>query len=101
MKKKQNSGKAPQNGVRAPRLKLRRVGIDTYRENVAYLHRDCALYRAEGFQALFPLSLFGRLVNIAIPRFPAEAPPPETAVPVDLAQYAGQQPHRLAIMPSP
>ncbi|PIY30364.1 MAG: thymidine phosphorylase, partial [Comamonadaceae bacterium CG_4_10_14_3_um_filter_60_42] len=34
------------------KLVLRRVAIDTYRENVAYLHRDCALYRAEGFQAL-------------------------------------------------
>ena len=33
-------------------LILRRVAIDTYRENVAYLHRDCAVYRAEGFQAL-------------------------------------------------
>ena len=33
-------------------LSLRRVGIDTYRENVAYLHRECDLYRAEGFQAL-------------------------------------------------
>ncbi|HSG88052.1 MAG TPA: thymidine phosphorylase family protein [Pseudomonadales bacterium] len=33
-------------------LLLRRVGIDTYRENVAYLHRECAIYRAEGFQAL-------------------------------------------------
>lgn len=33
-------------------LKLRRVAIDTYRENVAYLHRDCEVYRAEGFQAL-------------------------------------------------
>jgi len=33
-------------------LKLRRVAIDTYRENVAYLHRECELYRAEGFQAL-------------------------------------------------
>ncbi len=33
-------------------LAVRRVGIDTYRENVAYLHRDCAIYRAEGFQAL-------------------------------------------------
>ena len=31
---------------------MRRLGIDTYRENVAYLHRDCAIYRAEGFQAL-------------------------------------------------
>jgi thymidine phosphorylase len=34
------------------RLRLRRVAIDTYRENVAYMHRDCVLYRAEGFQAL-------------------------------------------------
>lgn len=33
-------------------LKLRHVAIDTYRENVAYLHRDCPLYRSEGFQAL-------------------------------------------------
>ena len=36
----------------ADRLTLRRVGIDTYRENVAFLHRDCLTYRAEGFQAL-------------------------------------------------
>jgi thymidine phosphorylase len=33
-------------------LKLRRVAIDTYRENVAYLSRDCPLYRAEKFQGL-------------------------------------------------
>lgn len=33
-------------------LKLRRIGIDTYRENVAYMHRDCPVYRTEGFQAL-------------------------------------------------
>lgn len=33
-------------------LPLRRVAVDTYRENVAYLHRDCPVYRAEGFQAL-------------------------------------------------
>jgi len=33
-------------------LKLSRVAIDTYRENVAYMHRDCEFYRAEGFQAL-------------------------------------------------
>jgi thymidine phosphorylase len=37
---------------RAARLKLRRIGIDTYRESVAYLHRECPLYRTEGFQAL-------------------------------------------------
>src|SRR5574343_739640 len=34
------------------RLSLRRVLIDTYQENVAYRHRDCAIYRAEGFKAL-------------------------------------------------
>lgn len=33
-------------------LQLRRLGIDTYHENVAYLHRECEVYRAEGFQAL-------------------------------------------------
>ncbi len=33
-------------------LQIRRLGIDTYHENVAYLHRECELYRAEGFQAL-------------------------------------------------
>ena len=38
--------------LRAAKLKLVRLGIDTYRENVAYLHRDCEVYRAEGFQAL-------------------------------------------------
>ncbi|PKM36085.1 MAG: thymidine phosphorylase [Gammaproteobacteria bacterium HGW-Gammaproteobacteria-10] len=33
-------------------LQIRRIGIDTYHENVAYLNRECAFYRAEGFQAL-------------------------------------------------
>jgi thymidine phosphorylase len=33
-------------------LQIRRIAIDTYHENVAYLHRECAIYRAEGFQAL-------------------------------------------------
>lgn len=33
-------------------LKMRRVEIDTYHENVAYLNRECSVYRAEGFQAL-------------------------------------------------
>lgn len=35
-----------------PQLQIRRVGIDTWRENVAYLHRDCPVVRAAGFQAL-------------------------------------------------
>ena len=50
------SPSAPPDVVLAPPpsngLSLKRVAIDTYHENVAYLHRDCAVYRAEGFQAL-------------------------------------------------
>lgn len=42
----------PQPPAPGTSLSLRRVAIDTYHENVAYLHRDCAVYRAEGFQAL-------------------------------------------------
>jgi thymidine phosphorylase len=38
-------------------LALHRIGIDTYRENVAYIHRDCAIYRAEGFQALSKIAV--------------------------------------------
>ena len=33
-------------------LTVHRVEIDTYHENVAYLNRECSIYRAEGFQAL-------------------------------------------------
>ncbi|MDD2926005.1 thymidine phosphorylase family protein [Rhodoferax sp.] len=43
---------APNHHEPASRLALHRVLIDTYHENVAYLHRDCAVYRAEGFKAL-------------------------------------------------
>ncbi len=42
----------PDNAPGPSTLVLRRVRIDTYHENVAYLHRDCAVYRAEGFKAL-------------------------------------------------
>ena len=33
-------------------LTVRRLGIDTWREHVAYLRRDCPMLHAEGFQAL-------------------------------------------------
>ena len=42
----------PEATPETPPLTLKRVKIDTYHENVAYMHRDCELYRAEGFQAL-------------------------------------------------
>jgi thymidine phosphorylase len=38
-------------------LILKRIGIDTYREHVAYLHRDCPLYQTEGFRALSKLEI--------------------------------------------
>lgn len=38
-------------------LKLRRMAIDTYRENVAFLARDCPLYRVEAFQALAKIEI--------------------------------------------
>lgn len=39
-------------------LKLRRMAIDTYHENVAFLRRDCSLYRAESFQALGKIEIY-------------------------------------------
>ncbi|MCB1567712.1 MAG: thymidine phosphorylase, partial [Xanthomonadales bacterium] len=33
-------------------LLLRRAGIDTYQQPVVFMHRDCAVCRAEGFAAL-------------------------------------------------
>jgi thymidine phosphorylase len=38
-------------------LTLKRIGIDTHREHVAYLHRDCPLYQTEGFKALSKLEI--------------------------------------------
>lgn len=39
-------------------LKLRRIGIDTYRENVAFLRRDCTAYHAEEFRVLNRIEVF-------------------------------------------
>jgi thymidine phosphorylase len=39
-------------------LNLKSVAIDTFKENVAYLHRDCPLYRTEGFQALMKIEIY-------------------------------------------
>lgn len=39
-------------------LKLRRIAIDTYKENVAYLHRDCEIYQSQGFQALNKIEIY-------------------------------------------
>ncbi len=34
------------------KLRLKRIGIDTYKENVVFMHKDCCVYRAAGFQAM-------------------------------------------------
>ena len=47
-------------------LRLRHVAIDTYKENVAYLHRDCKLYRSEGFQALSKIEISNRKTGQSI-----------------------------------
>ncbi len=33
------------------RIRLRRLGVDTYQEAVVYMHRDCHVCRSEGFEA--------------------------------------------------
>ena len=48
----------PNSQLKEPaRLTLCRVLIDTYHENVAYLHRDNPVYRAEGFKAMAKVSV--------------------------------------------
>jgi len=49
------AGPAPDGAGPAPdaaTLAIRRVAIDTWRESVVFLHRDCPVVRAAGFQAL-------------------------------------------------
>ncbi|MBD3755513.1 MAG: thymidine phosphorylase family protein [Gammaproteobacteria bacterium] len=41
-------------------LKLRRIAIDTHKENVAYLHRQCEVYQIEGFQALSKIEVHAK-----------------------------------------
>jgi len=53
-----------QNNQNDAQLKLRRVAIDTYHENVAYLNRRCRLYQAEGFQALSKVTVVANGLRI-------------------------------------
>lgn len=57
MTEKKNMVKKSSNDASTSHLKIREVAIDTYRENVAYLHRDCEVYRVEGFQALSKIEI--------------------------------------------
>jgi thymidine phosphorylase len=45
-------------------LRARRMGIDTYREPVAYMRRDCRVCRAEGFEAQARIRVRGQRRSI-------------------------------------
>ena len=46
-------------------LRIRRVAIDTWRESVVYLHRNCAVVRAAGFQALSKVTVRAGAMTIS------------------------------------
>lgn len=52
-------------------LKLKRIAIDTHRESIAYLSRDCRLYRAEEFLALAKIEVIGPGGQSSARRMPA------------------------------
>src|SRR5689334_15442533 len=41
----------PESHASAHRMRLRRIGIDTYQESVIYMRRDCPVCQSEGFEA--------------------------------------------------
>lgn len=77
-------------------LSLRRVAIDTYKENVAYLHRDCDTYRAEGFQALSKVEVRanGRciLATLNVTSDPRIVQPHELGLSIDAFAQMGVEP---------
>ena len=77
-------------------LSLRRVAIDTYKENVAYLHRDCDAYRAEGFQALSKVEVRanGRciLATLNVTSDPRIVQPHELGLSIDAFAQMGVEP---------
>lgn len=59
-------------------LRVRRIGIDTYREAVIYMRRDCAVCRSEGFEAQARIRVRGlrrsiiATLNVVAPELLAE-----------------------------
>ena len=90
--KAQQGGQAS-NSEGGPCLSLRRVAIDTYRENVAYLHRDCDVYRAEGFQALSKVEVRANgqriLATLNVVEDPRIVQPHELGLSIDAFQHMG------------
>lgn len=48
---------------RRPTLRARRLGIDTYREQVVYMHAGCEVCRSEGFESQARVLVTGRTVS--------------------------------------
>ncbi len=88
--------------IAADALVLRRVAIDTYKENVAYLHRECDVYRAEGFQALSKVEVRanGRriLATLNVTSDPRIVQPHELGLSMDAFAQIGVEPgHPVSI----
>ncbi len=49
---------------RSPSLRIRRVGIDTYRENIVYMPAGCEIGKSQGFRALSKLEVHHGKKNI-------------------------------------
>lgn len=49
---------APVPGRETHRLRLRRLGIETYQEPVIYMRSDCVVCRSEGFEAQSRVEIF-------------------------------------------
>src|SRR5690606_23731058 len=77
-------------------LKLKRIAIDTWRESVAYLSRDCTLYRAEEFIGLGKIEVVAGATRIPailnIVDDPALLAPGELGLSAEAFRLLGQPP---------
>src|SRR3546814_15568581 len=77
-------------------LRLKRIAIDTWRESVAYLSRDCALYRAEEFIGLGKIEVVAGTMRIPailnIVDDPALLAPDELGLSAEAFRLLGQPP---------
>jgi thymidine phosphorylase len=87
-------------------LRLKRMAIDTWRENVAYLARDCVLYRPQEFQAFAKIELSGNghriLASLNVIDDPALLGPDEIGVSAPCFALLGMpEGSPIAIAPAP
>lgn len=56
-KKTQENNEENMSDNNANRLRVKDIGINTYRENIIYMHSDCPVCRSEGFSAMTRLEV--------------------------------------------